>query len=138
MAENSNYPCLKILLKQHDAKKGTKTPDGDFKVDIPALENALGDEVVSSSAYKAHDKSKKVQRVRGLLGYLCNNENAYPKRTHTEYGKYADSLKTNSKQCKADRIYINAFKERLPKRVRDVLQMDRWNDDGTWLKETKK
>ena len=136
MAEHTNYPCLKILLKQHDdkPKRGTKTPPGDFKVDIPALENALGDKVVSS-AYKAHKKfSKDGQRVRGLLGYLCNNENAYPKqKTHTVYGRYADDLKVNSRVYKADRIYINAFKEHLPKSVRDVLQMDRWNDKGTLL-----
>ena len=141
MAESTDYPCLKELLKKHDdkPKRGTNTPDGDIKVDIPALEKALGDIVVSSIAYKAPNKVHNVQRVRGLLGYLCNNENAYPKqKTHTVYGSYAKNLKNNSKDCKADRIYINAFKEQLPKSVRDVLLMDRWNDDGTLLKETKK
>ena len=134
MTEPTDYPCLKELLKQHDTKpkRGTDTPDGDFKVDIPALEEALGKVVVSSSAYIAPNKVNNVQRVRGLLGYLCNNENAYPKQKHTVYGVYAKNLKNMSKQCKADRIYINAFKEHLPQSVRDVLQMNRWNDKGTW------
>ena len=85
MAEPTDYPCLKILLKKHDdkPKRGTNTPDGDIKVDIPALEKALGDEVVSLSAYNAHNGLKNGQRVIGLLGYLCNNENAYPKQEHT-------------------------------------------------------
>ena len=134
MAENSKYPCLRELLKQHDAKpkRGTKTPDGDIKVDIPALENALGKVVVSSPAYKAHSDLNDGQRVIGLLGYLCNNENAYPKRSHTKYGMYAMSLKGTSNNCKADRMYINAFKEHLPESVRVALKMDRWNNDGTW------
>ena len=140
MAENSKYQCLKILLKQHDdkPKRGTDTPDGDFEIDILDLEEDLGDEVVSSAAYKAHSDLNDGQRVRALLGYICNNENAYPKRTHTEYGRYATDLKNNSNNCKADRIYINAFKKYLPKSVRTALQMDRWNDDGTLLKEPKK
>ena len=141
MAENSKYQCLKKLLIQYDdkLKRGTNTPPGDFKVDIPALENALGKVVVSSPEYKAHSDLKNGQRVIGLLGYLCNNENAWPNnRTHTKYGQYAMNLKDSSNACKADRIYINAFKEHLPESVRDVLKMDRWDDDGTWLKETKK
>ena len=141
MAESTDYPCLKELLKLHEArpKIGTKTPDGDFKVDIPALEEALGKVVVSSLAYQAHKKLKNGQRVISLLGYLCNKENAYPnQRTHKNYGVYARNLKDKSNNCKADRIYINAFKEHLPESVRDVLKMDRWNDKGTWLKEPKK
>ena len=130
--------CLKILLKQHDDKPKKRTDTPDFKVDIPALEDALG-KVVVSSAYIAYNKVRNVQRVRGLLGYLCNNENAYPhQRTHTKYGIYAHNLKDVSNACKADRIYINAFKEHLPKIVRDDLKMDRWNNDGTLLKEPKK
>ena len=129
MAEPTDYRCLKTLLKQHETNKGKNTPD--FKVDILALENVLKDKVVSLLAYKAHNKVRNVQRLRGLLGYLCNN--AWPnQRTHTVYGSYAKCLKDLSKQCNADRIYINAFKEHLPESVRTALQMDRWNDKGTW------
>ena len=132
MAENTKYRCLKILLIQHDAKPKKVTPVNNFKVDISALEEALG-KVVVSPAYKAHSDLNNGKRVRGLLGYLCNNKNAYPKQKHTKYGRYAKNLKHSSTTCKADRIYINAFKAHLPESVRTALKMDRWNDKGTWL-----
>ena len=87
----------------------------------------------SSSAYKTHSDLNDGQRVRGLLGYLCNDKNAYPnRRTHTVYGRYADRLKNMSNNDKADRMYIKKIKKYLPESVRTALQMDRWNDKGTW------
>ena len=75
-----------------------------------------------------------------LLGVPVQQRECLSKSKNTQELRRVRHGTSNDKSnnCKADRIYINAFKEHLPESVRDVLKMDRWNDKGTWLKEPKK
>ena len=59
------------------------------------------------------------------------------RNSHVANWAASSNLKDKSNAYKADRRYINIFKKDLPESVRIDLQMDRWNDKGTWLKKPK-